>query len=398
MGNNKFIVSKVYILKGRNLDLRLLVLDGNSILNRAFYGVKGLATKEGFFTNGIYGFLTTFQKVKEETSPDAVAIAFDVRKPTFRHEAYDGYKAKRKGMPEDLAKQLPVLKELLGYLGLSVIECEGFEADDILGTLARKCEETGNECVIATGDRDSLQLVSENVSVRIAATKFGKPEVTLYDKDRIFEKYGVAPKQLIDIKAIQGDSSDNIPGVAGIGEKGANELIRRFNNLDYIYENIDTIDIKEGMRKKLKDDKESAYMSRMLGTVRTDVPIDTDINLFIPKKCDKEEALQLMVKLEFFSLIDKMGLRSEDEGADDVQSSASYEILKENIDLESLYKELKKSKEVNFLAKINDQNRIILIGIIIKGIIYLVNDAQMGLLNLSKSYLRIKTLKNKPMM
>ena len=363
--------------------LKLLVLDGNSILNRAFYGVKGLATKEGFFTNGIYGFLTTLQKVKEETSPNAIAIAFDVKKPTFRHKAYEGYKAKRKGMPEDLAKQLPILKELLGYLGLSIIECEGFEADDILGTLAKKCEETGDECIIATGDRDSLQLVSENVSVRITATKFGKPEVTLYDKDKIFEKYGVTPKQLIDIKAIQGDSSDNIPGVAGIGEKGANELIRKFKNLDYIYDNIDKIDIKEGMRKKLKEGKESAYMSKMLGTVRTDVPIDTDINLFIPKECNTEKALNLMNKLEFFSLIDKIGLRERNDSTNKVQSGITYKILRENINLEHLYKKLKQNKSVRFLAEISLKN-VILIGIITNSIIYVISEKQSGFVEFIK--------------
>lgn len=371
------------ILKGWKLYLKLLVLDGNSILNRAFYGVKGLATKEGFFTNGIYGFLTTLQKVKEETSPNAIAIAFDVKKPTFRHKAYEGYKAKRKGMPEDLAKQLPILKELLGYLGLSIIECEGFEADDILGTLAKKCEETGDECIIATGDRDSLQLVSENVSVRITATKFGKPEVTLYDKDKIFEMYGVTPKQLIDIKAIQGDSSDNIPGVAGIGEKGANELIRKFKNLDYIYDNIDKIDIKEGMRKKLKEGKESAYMSKMLGTVRTDVPIDTDINLFIPKECNTEKALNLMNKLEFFSLIDKIGLRERNDSTNKVQSGITYKILRENINLEHLYKKLKQNKSVRFLAEISLKN-VILIGIITNSIIYVISEKQSGFVEFIK--------------
>lgn len=371
------------ILKGWKLYLKLLVLDGNSILNRAFYGVKGLATKEGFFTNGIYGFLTTLQKVKEETSPNAIAIAFDVKKPTFRHKAYEGYKAKRKGMPEDLAKQLPILKELLGYLGLSIIECEGFEADDILGTLAKKCEETGDECIIATGDRDSLQLVSENVSVRITATKFGKPEVTLYDKDKIFEKYGVTPKQLIDIKAIQGDNSDNIPGVAGIGEKGANELIRKFKNLDYIYDNIDKIDIKEGMRKKLKEGKESAYMSKMLGTVRTDVPIDTDINLFIPKECNTEKALNLMNKLEFFSLIDKIGLRERNDSTNKVQSGITYKILRENINLEHLYKKFKQNKSVRFLAEISSKN-VILIGIITNSIIYIISEEQSGFVEFIK--------------
>lgn len=374
--------------------MKLLVLDGNSILNRAFYGVKGLSTKEGFFTNAIYGFLTTFQKVKEETIPDAIAIAFDVRKPTFRHKAFDGYKAKRKGMPEDLAKQLPVLKELLGYLGLAVVECEGFEADDILGTFAKKCEETGDECVIATGDRDSLQLVSDNVTVRLAATKFGKPEVTLYDISKVFEKYGVEPKQLIDIKAIQGDSSDNIPGVAGIGEKGAGELIRKFKNIDYIYDNIDSIDIKEGIRKKLKDGKESAYMSRMLGTIRTDVPIDTDILKFIPKECNIEETIKLMEKLEFFSLIDKMGLRKELSGTNASYENNKYEVYKENIDLHELYEQLRKRKEATFLYKIDEEKSktVCLVAIIIDDVIYLIDDSTSGFKDFLKNLFEDKNI------
>ncbi len=290
--------------------MKLLVLDGNSILNRAFYGIRLLTTKEGLFTNGIYGFLTMLQKLKNETNPDAVAIAFDMRAPTFRHKEYAGYKAQRKGMPEELAQQLPNLKELLQLLGYRLVECEGFEADDILGTLAKKCSDTGDECIIATGDRDSLQLVSSKVSVRLAATKFGQPQVTVYDEAKIMEDYGVTPKQLIDIKAIQGDSSDNIPGVAGVGPKGAGELIQKFKDLDTIYENIDTIDIKEGMRQKLIKSKDSAYLSRYLGTVRTDAPIDTEIADYIPKPCDNDKAARLMAKLEFFSLIDKMDLRA----------------------------------------------------------------------------------------
>ena len=191
--------------------MKLLVLDGNSILNRAFYGIKLLSTKDGQFTNAIYGFMTTFMKILEESQPNAVAIAFDLKAPTFRHKAYDGYKSNRKGMPEELASQLEPLKELLTALGYKIVTCEGYEADDILGTLAAECTSKGYECMIATGDRDSLQLVSPTVTVRIAATKMGKPEVTLYDEDKIKEVYGVAPPQLIDIKAIQGDTSDCIP-------------------------------------------------------------------------------------------------------------------------------------------------------------------------------------------
>lgn len=288
--------------------MKLLVLDGNSILNRAFYGIKLLTTKDGHFTNAIYGFLTMLKKMWDETQPDAVAIAFDRREPTFRHLEYDGYKAQRKGMPEELAEQLPVLKELLELLGYPLLEQAGFEADDILGTLAKASREQGAECVIATGDRDSLQLVGDGVTVRLAATKFGQPQVTVYDAEKIREEYGVEPPQMIEIKALQGDSSDNIPGVAGIGPKGAGELIRSFHDIDHIYENLDTIDIKEGMRKKLREGKESAYLSRKLGTICTDVPIDTKLETYRLQSGDKAAAARLMARLELFSLIPKLGL------------------------------------------------------------------------------------------
>ena len=283
--------------------MKLLILDGNSILNRAFYGIKVLTTKEGLYTNGIYGFLTMLQRLRDEVDPNAVAVAFDRKEPTFRHKAYDGYKANRRGMPPELAQQLPILKELLTALGYRLVECPGFEADDILGTLAAQAERTGNDCVIATGDRDSLQLVSPAVTVRLAATKMGRPEVTLYDEAKIMEVYGVTPKELIEIKAIQGDSSDCIPGVKGIGQKGAAELIQRYHSVQYLYDHIDELDIKEGLRTKL--------LSRMLGTIRTDAPVDLNLEDYRLGEGDRKEALRLMAKLEFFSLIDKMGLRRE---------------------------------------------------------------------------------------
>ncbi len=295
--------------------MKLLVIDGNSILNRAFFGIKLLTTKDGQYTNAIYGFMNTLNKIIEESNPDAAAVAFDLRTPTFRHKAYDGYKSNRKGMPQELASQLEPLKELLNALGYKIVTCEGFEADDILGTLAHKCTEDGCECMIATGDRDSLQLVSDMVTVRIAATKFGKPEVTLYDRTRIMEVYGVDPEQLIDIKAIQGDTSDCIPGVAGIGQKGASELVARFHDLDNIYKNIDSTDIKPAMRKKLIDGKDSAYMSRMLGTIRTDAPVDTNLEHYRIHALDPDEkanAARLMARLELFSLIKKFGLEGQD--------------------------------------------------------------------------------------
>ena len=289
--------------------MKLLVVDGNSILNRAFYGIRPLTTKDGQFTNAIYGFLTMLLKIQEDVTPDAVAIAFDLKAPTFRHKAYDGYKANRKGMPEELHQQLQPLKDLLTLLGYKLVTKEGYEADDILGTLSHSCAEKGDECVLATGDRDSLQLVNDKVTVRLASTKGGKANAILYDKDKIMEDYGVTPRQLIEIKAIQGDSSDCIPGVPGIGPKGAGELIQKYGNLDYIYENIDSLDIKPGMRKKLAENKESAYMSRMLGEIKLDIPIDTNIDSYLVNCTDPEGASRMMARLELFSLIDKFHLK-----------------------------------------------------------------------------------------
>lgn len=291
--------------------MKLLVLDGNSILNRSFYGIRTLSNKDGQHTNAIYGFLTTLNKLNTEVEPDAVAIAFDMRAPTFRHKAYDGYKAKRKGMPEELASQLPILKDLLRFLGYRLVECKGFEADDILGTLAKSASDNKDQCIIATGDRDSLQLVNPNVTVRITSTKLGKSQVTLYDEQTIEEVYGVVPKELIEIKAIQGDTSDNIPGVPGIGEKGASELIKKFHNIDYIYQNIDSIDVKESIRKKLIAGKDFAFMSKMLGTIRTDAPIETNVQEYVVRNSDFESARLLMTKLELFSLIDKLIVQDE---------------------------------------------------------------------------------------
>lgn len=290
--------------------MRLLAVDGNSILNRAYYGIRPLTTKDGQFTHAIYGFLTMLEKIKADTAPDFVAIAFDLRAPTFRHKAYSGYKATRKGMPEELAQQVEPLKELLTLLGYKLVSKEGYEADDILGTFSAVCENSGNECVIATGDRDSLQLVSDKVSVRLAATKQGSPTAVIYDTEKVMEEYKVTPKQLIDIKALQGDNSDNIPGVSGIGPKGATDLIVKFKSLSGVYDNIDSADIKESVRKKLVADKENAFLSLMLGEIYTEVPIDTNLENYKVEMKDAEAAARYMAKLELFKLIEKFGLGS----------------------------------------------------------------------------------------
>lgn len=343
--------------------MKLLVVDGNSILNRAFYGIRLLTTKDGQFTNAIYGFLTMLLKIQEDVTPDAVAIAFDLKAPTFRHKAYDGYKSNRKGMPEELHQQLQPLKDLLTLLGYTIITKEGYEADDILGTLSHTCKVNGDECVLATGDRDSLQLINDKVTVRLASTKGGKANAILYDEKKIMEDYGVTPRQLIEIKAIQGDSSDCIPGVPGIGPKGAGDLIQRFNNLDYIYENLDTIDIKDGMRKKLRENKDSAYMSRMLGEIKLDIPIDTDINHYLVNCTQPDEASRMMAKLELFSLIDKFKLKEVESAEETPKEKKKYSLIEKNtIDLLGkelyIYSNSKSKGDIDYLYII-EENEIV---------------------------------------
>lgn len=329
--------------------MRLLVIDGNSIVNRAFYGIKLLTTKDGQFTNGIYGFLNILIRLCDECQPDRVAIAFDLKAPTFRHKMYDGYKAGRKGMPPELASQMPILKELLSYLGYAIVEKEGYEADDILGTLSALCK-GDDQCFVATGDRDSLQLVSDNTSVLLAATKMGKAVTVVYDKDKIKEEYGVEPKQMIEIKALMGDTSDNIPGVAGIGQKTAGDLISRFGNIDYIYENLETLDIKKGVYTKLAQDKDNAFLSRTLGTICLEAPIETDMDAYIPKKVDATNAIRLLVKLEMFGIIEKLGLTRENFTAKEEQPSEKTTLsFKEERDLCALLGRLKNEGKAYFV-------------------------------------------------
>ncbi len=328
--------------------MKLLVLDGNSILNRAFYGIKLLSTKNGDFTNGIYGFLTMLRRLLDETEPDAVAIAFDRKAPTFRHKQYAGYKANRKGMPSELAGQLPVLQELLTDLGYRIVSCEGWEADDILGTLAAACEGQGDTCLIATGDRDSLQLVSKETSVRLATTKFGQPQVTLYDEAKIMEEYGVTPLQMIDLKAIQGDSSDCIPGVAGIGPKGAGELIQKYGSVQYIYDHLAELEIKPGTRDKLEKSRDNAFLSYDLGTIRKNAPIDTELSHYVKTAGEPQKAAATMVKLELFSLIEKFGLTAGSVPMGEAASSAELPNINELSDGASLLPRLEDEGEAFF--------------------------------------------------
>lgn len=254
--------------------MKLLVFDGNSIINRAFYAIRTLTTREGVPTNAIYGFIQIFQKAVEEERPDVTCVAFDLPGPTFRHKAYTGYKAQRKGMPDELAAQMPLLKQWLDLMGVPRLECAGYEADDIIGTLASQCDASHRDCVIVTGDRDDLQLVSEQVTVKLTVTRMGKTESIRCTPEQVMEDYGFAPARIVDYKAVAGDSSDNIPGVAGIGDKGAKTLIQAFGDLDSIYQNIDDASIKKGMREKLIAGRDMAYLSKELATICREAPID----------------------------------------------------------------------------------------------------------------------------
>ena len=317
--------------------MKLLAIDGNSIINRAFYGIKLLTAKDGTYTNAVYGFINILNRLTELEKPEGVAVAFDLKAPTFRHKKYAEYKAGRKGMPEELAQQMPIMKEWLTLAGYTCVECETYEADDILGTLAALCEKSGNECVIATGDRDSLQLVSDTTRVLLAATKMGKPEIINYDKAALFERYGLTPHEMIELKSLMGDSSDNIPGVAGVGEKTATDLITRFHSIDNIYESLETLDIKESVRKKLEAGRESAYLSRELGTICREAPINPDISHYKIKPRNDTELARLMTRLEFFKLMEKMGLKPDNSGMQlclDMSDKKSFKFI-ENADIKN---------------------------------------------------------------
>ena len=289
--------------------MKLLILDGNSVINRAFFGVKPLTTREGLYTHAIYGFLNILERMEKEEQPEAVCVAFDLHGPTFRHLRYDGYKANRHGMPEELAMQMPVMKDVLRAMNIPIYECQGWEADDIIGTVGRICSNNDWECVIVTGDRDSLQLIDENVHVKLVISKPGQTTATLYTEELFREEYGFEPKKLIDLKALMGDSSDNIPGVAGVGPKTAKDLLAKFGSLDGVYENIDDQSIRPKLREKLVNDKDNAYLSFELATIRPEAPIDFEPKDAIVRPYNRPELYKLFQRLEFVRLIDKYGLR-----------------------------------------------------------------------------------------
>ena len=285
--------------------MKLLILDGNSVINRAYYGVKPLTTRDGLFTHAIYGFLNILDRMEKEEQPEAICVAFDLKGPTFRHLRYDGYKATRHGMPEELAQQMPIMKEVLAAMNIPIYTAQGWEADDIIGTVGRICGQEDWECIIVTGDRDSLQLIDDHVTVMLETTKGN----IRFDKAKFIEEYGFEPKKLIDLKALMGDSSDNIPGVKGIGEKTAKNLLMEFGSLDGVYENLDSKVIKPKQRENLVTYKDNAYLSYELATIRPEAPIEFDPLDAVIRPYNNQELYNLFVRLEFVKLIDKYHLR-----------------------------------------------------------------------------------------
>ena len=289
--------------------MKLLILDGNSVINRAYYGVKALTTRDGFYTHAIYGFLNILERMEKEEQPEAVCVAFDLHGPTFRHEKYDGYKATRHAMDEELAMQMPVMKQVLQAMNIPIYECQGWEADDVIGTVGRICGEQDWDCVIVTGDRDSLQLIDEHVNVKLVISRPGNTTATLYDCEKFREEYGFDPPKMVDLKSLMGDSSDNIPGVPGVGPKTATELLLKFGSLDGVYANIDDPSIRPKLREKLLNEKDKAYLSYDLATIRTNAPIVFSPRDAVIQPYNRVELYKLFTRLEFVRLIDKYGLR-----------------------------------------------------------------------------------------
>ena len=313
---------------------KLLILDSNSILNRAFYGVRYLSAKDGTPTNAIYGFLNILLKLIKEQEPDYICAAFDVKAPTFRHKQYEGYKAQRKPMPEGLAAQMPLAKDVLRAMDVTILEKEGYEADDIIGTVARLCEESEISCFIATGDKDDLQLASDKTKVILTVTKSGYNETIIYDDKAVKEKYHVTPTEFIDVKALMGDPSDNIPGVKGVGEKTAMSLIEKHHSIEYIYENIDGIGLKGAMLQKMKDGREMAFMSKELATINRNTPIE-----FNAEECvfdgfeNNGELYEILKRLELNSIIKKLDLSGGDnvKENEDIFKDFSYQVGDKNM-------------------------------------------------------------------
>ena len=331
--------------------MKLMVVDGNSILNRAYYGIRPLSTREGLYTHAVYGFITTLQRLLDEEEPEALCVTFDRKAPTFRHLAYAPYKAQRKPMPPELAMQLPVMKQVLAAMSVPCYELAGYEADDLIGTISRKCQAAGWDCVIVTGDKDSLQLITDRTKVKLVSTRMGQTTTKDMTPETFREQYGFEPIHMIDLKALMGDTSDNIPGVPGVGEKTAMDLIQKYGSVDAIYEKLPDIDAKPAAIKKLTAGEDAARHSYWLATIVTDAPLSFDPAENRVQK-PTPAAYPLFLKLEFSKLIEKMGLRPEETAPADAAPDVT--VTAERITEESRAREVlelfRKADHVTVLA------------------------------------------------
>ena len=324
---------------------KLLIIDGNSILNRAYYGIRPLTAPDGTPTNAVYGFLNILLKHLDEESYDYLCVAFDVKEKTFRHKRYELYKAQRKPAPEDFLVQLPLMKEVLAAMNCMCMELPGYEADDIIGTVSKICDQSDVECNILTGDKDDLQLISDNTTVKLVVTRMGRTTTTDYHLEQFREKYGIEPSEFIDVKALMGDASDNIPGVAGVGEKTAMSLIQNYKNIDYIYEHIDELEIKEGVRNKLKNDRDNAYLSYELATIDRNAPIDFDFSAAVRGDYNESELAALFTRLNFRSFISKLKL---DKAAEAAEATDTIEGIGKSADFKDLISAARAAKKVAY--------------------------------------------------
>ena len=344
---------------------KFVLVDGNSIMNRAFYGIMGskmLTTKDGKYTNAVYGFLAILFKLLDDIQPQYMAVAFDLKAPTARHKMYEGYKANRHGMPDELAEQMPIIKEVLRAMNIDIIEMEGYEADDILGTLSCYGETKNLDVTILSGDRDTFQLATDKVTIRIPHTKGGKTETDEYNREKIIEKYGLEPKQLIEVKGLQGDASDNIPGVPGVGEKTALKLVQKYGSIENLYKKIEEgqDDLKGKQREKIVENKELAELSRTLGTINTKVPIKDDLTDLKVEEWDKEKVLELFKNLNFNRYIDRFNLRENGESENKQEIKELYKSVGKS--LKDVIGIIKNKNEMTFnlvTKSVENQSKII---------------------------------------
>ena len=345
---------------------KLVVIDGNSILNRAFYGIMGnkmLQTEEGIYTNAVYGFLNIMFKIIDDIKPQYLVVAFDLKAPTKRHLMYKEYKGTRKPMPNELAQQMPIIKEILTSMNIKIIEKEGYEADDILGTLSRFGEKNNLEVVLLTGDRDSFQLATKKTTIRIPRTKAGKTEIEDFDEDKIIETYGIKPKALIEVKGLMGDTSDNIPGVPGIGEKTALNLIKENESIENIYSKLESnsIELKPKVKENLINNKELAFLSKTLGTIDTNAEIEKNLDDFKVEEWIKNEDLELFKKYRFKRFIDRFSLEIEQEDVKVDEEINCKEIIS-NDDVQKLINEIKENRILFYNFEIlEDKNNDLII-------------------------------------